>query len=330
MNSVDNFQELLAASQHVAIIQAENPDIDSLGSALALEDILYQLGKKATLYCPVNIPNHIRYLAGWDRVTDIFPFKADLVIIVDTTSRVLLSKLFDDPTISDFLHKIPTIVIDHHKTAPDLPFKPVLTLIKPAVATAEIIFEIIKSMQSSIELNKELASDLLAAILGDTLGLATPNVTPETFMLVAELTCAGAHVYDIDQARFELAKKAPEILHYKGELLQRVEYEVDGKLALVTIPFEEIKLYSDKYNPSVLVLDEMRFVTGVEVAIALKTYPDGKVTGKIRSNAPIAETVAGYFGGGGHAHAAGFRVYDDFATVKAELIEAVRKIYDER
>jgi nanoRNase/pAp phosphatase (c-di-AMP/oligoRNAs hydrolase) len=54
----------------------------------------------------------------------------------------------------------------------------------------------------------------------------------------------------------------------------------------------------------------MRMVEGVEVAIAIKTYPDGKVTGKIRSSIPIAEDVAKYFGGGGHPYAAGFRTYD--------------------
>jgi nanoRNase/pAp phosphatase (c-di-AMP/oligoRNAs hydrolase) len=51
-------------------------------------------------------------------------------------------------------------------------------------------------------------------------------------------------------------------------------------------------------------------VEGVEVAVAIKTYPDGKLTGKIRSSCPIADKVAGFFGGGGHPYAAGFRTYD--------------------
>lgn len=317
------FRQLLEQASNIVIIQAENPDIDSLGSALAIEDIAHQLGKKSSLYCPVQIPSYMRYLPGWDRVSDEFDYHADLAIIVDTASQILLSKVLDDPIRQDFLHSKPVIVIDHHQTKPDVSFTPALELIAPAVASAELILDLVQSLQ--LELSSELATALMAAILGDTLGLSTQNVSPHTYFIMSYLTEAGAHVYDIDQARFELAKKAPEILNYKGELLQRVEYEVDGKLALVTIPFEEIKLYSDKYNPSVLVLDEMRFVTGVEVAIALKTYPDGKITGKIRSNAPIAETIAGYFGGGGHANAAGFRVYDDFATIKAELIETTRK-----
>ena len=35
--------------------------------------------------------------------------------------------------------------------------------------------------------------------------------------------------------------------------------------------------------------------------------------------------IAGYFGGGGHAYAAGFRAYDDFDTIKRELVDATSK-----
>jgi phosphoesterase RecJ-like protein len=120
-------------------------------------------------------------------------------------------------------------------------------------------------------------------------------------------------------------KKSPEILAYKGELIGRIEYFLDGKLALVHIPWDDIQQYSDQYNPSVLVLDEMRLVEGVELGVAIKTYPDGKVTGKLRANIPIAEQVAGYFGGGGHVYASGFRAYESYDTIVKELIEATDK-----
>ena len=73
----------------------------------------------------------------------------------------------------------------------------------------------------------------------------------------------------------------------------------------------------------------MRLVEGVEIGVAIKTYPDGKLTGKLRSNIPVSEAVAGYFGGGGHQYAAGFRVYDDYDTVVKELIDATDKAISE-
>ena len=95
------------------------------------------------------------------------------------------------------------------------------------------------------------------------------------------------------------------------------------------IPFEDIQEYSDEYNPNVLILEELRLVEGVEIAVSLKTYPDGKLTGKIRTSKPIADQLAGYFGGGGHPYAAGFRVYDSYDETLNELISASMKLLDQ-
>ena len=123
-------------------------------------------------------------------------------------------------------------------------------------------------------------------------------------------------------------KKSPRILDYKADLIHRVEYWLDGQLATVHIPWEDIREYSDEYNPNVLILEELRLVEGVDVAIAIKTYPDGKVTGKIRcaATAQIADQLAGYFGGGGHPGAAGFRTYD---TSYTEVVQDIIKILPE-
>lgn len=73
----------------------------------------------------------------------------------------------------------------------------------------------------------------------------------------------------------------------------------------------------------------MRLVEGVDVAIAIKTYPDGKLTGKIRANIPICDKIAGFFGGGGHAYSAGYKIYEDYQKAMNELIAATDKILKE-
>ena len=81
-----------------------------------------------------------------------------------------------------------------------------------------------------------------------------------------------------------------------------------------------------------MILEELRLVEGVKVAIAIKTYPDGKVTGKIRctSGASVADKIAGYFGGGGHPYAAGFRTYDtDYDEVVKDLIKMLPEVLNE-
>lgn len=319
--------ELITNAKNITIIQAENPDGDSLGSALALEEILGDLGKKVSLYCPVEIPKYMRYIQGWDRVTSDFDTKSDLAIIVDTSADILISKVLESPGVRHYLETHDVLVIDHHTSSePSLSFDYTI-LLENAVSASEVIYRLTKKTGWSI--NAAAAGHILEAMLSDTLGLSTQNVTPEAMATVSELMKLGAHPSSIEERRREFMKKSAEILEYKGKLLERIEYFLDGKLAVVTIPFDEIKKYSDQYNPSVLVLDEMRLVIGVEVAIAIKTYPDGKLTGKLRTNLPISADIAGFFGGGGHKFAAGFRVYEDEAQVMRELVTATDKALKE-
>ena len=317
-----NATNLITDAQKIIIIQAENPDGDSLGSSLALEEILGDLGKDVTMYCPVEIPKYMRYIKGWDRIVTSFDTNADLAIIVDTAADVLITKVLETPGVRHFLESHPVLVVDHHTTESNLSFDhTMLTL--DAVATSEVIYELAHANNWTI--NTQAAENMLVAILSDSLGLTTQNVTSNTYFVAGKLTELGAKVSDIEDRRREYMKKSPEILAYKGELISRIEYLLDGKLAIVHIPWEDIQKYSDQYNPSVLVLDEMRLVEGVEIGVAIKTYPDGKITGKLRANTPIAETVAGYFGGGGHKYAAGFRAYEDYDTIVSELVTATDK-----
>lgn len=319
----DQYISLISESKKVIIIQAENPDGDSLGSSLALEEILGDLGKEVILYCPVEIPKYMRYIAGWDRVTSEFDTSADLAIIVDTTADVLMSKVLETRGVRHYLETHEVLVIDHHtESQPNLSFEHTL-LLEDGVAASQVIYNLATAADWAI--NEQAAIHMLEALLSDTLGLITQNVDQKAYITAAELARLGARPAAIEERRREFMKKPPEILEYKGKLIERIEYFLDGKLALVRIPFNEIEEYSDKYNPSVLVLDEMRLVTGVELAVAIKTYPDGKLTGKLRSNSPISADVAGYFGGGGHKYAAGFRVYEEEEQVIRELVDATNK-----
>lgn len=318
------FQDFLKDKSKICIIQAENPDGDSLGSAIALDYLLND--KEISLYCPIDIPKYLHYFEDWSRVTNEFDFKADGYIIVDTAAEVLLSKLLDDTAIKNRLYSAPVLVIDHHETEDDLNF-PHEAIIEACPACTEIIYKIAKELK--IEISVESASAIFQGILADTLGLTSSAVEASTFEIAAELTRLGANITELEERRREYMKKSPRILDYKADLIKRVEYSLDNTLATVHIPFEDIRAYSDEYNPNVLILEELRLVEGVKVAVAVKTYPDGKVTGRIRTtmDAPIAEKIAGYFGGGGHPFAAGFRTYDTtYDEVVSELIKIVPEL----
>lgn len=323
----DSVKKFVDDATKIVVIQAENPDGDSVGSSLALEEILGDLGKEVSMYCPVDVPKYLRYLRGWDRITNEFDTTADIAIIVDTSADVLLGKVLESRGVRHFLESHPVLVLDHHTTESTLSFEHNMVS-GEVVATGELIYNIAAELGWPI--NVQAAESMMAAIMSDSLGLTTPTTKAETFYVAGKLTDLGASNAEIEERRRDFMKKSPEILSYKGKLIERVDYLLDGKLALVHVPFEEIEQYSDQYNPGALIGDELRLVEGVEVSCVIKTYPDGKLTARLRSSAPIAETVAGYFGGGGHAHAAGFRVYEQYDTVVPELIHATEKALQEQ
>ncbi len=319
----------IIAAQEIVIIQPENPDGDSLGSSLALEEILGDLGKQVTLFCPIDMPKYLRYITGWDRVTGEWTGSYDLAIIVDTAAEALLQKTLATPGVRHFFESHPTIVLDHHgeldeeEPTNDLSFPHDFILSANAASTSELIYDI--AIENNWQVNAQAATNIYISIAADTLGMTTQGATPKTFQTVADIVSLGAKPYEIETKRREFMKKPADILAYKAELIKRIEYHLDGKLATVRIPWEDIQEYSDRYNPSVLVLDEMRLVEGVEVACAIKTYPDGKLTGKLRCNSPLASVIAGYFGGGGHNYAAGFKLYESIDNIMPELLTATEK-----
>ncbi|MBR3263798.1 DHH family phosphoesterase [Candidatus Saccharibacteria bacterium] len=330
-----SFTDFLKGKKRLCIIQAENPDGDSLGSALALDYLLKD--QEISLYCPVDIPKYLRYFDDWSRVSNEFDFNADGYIIVDTAAEILLSKLLNDSAIKNRLIHSKIFVLDHHETEDDLSFAH-LGLIQTLPACCDLIYRIAKeqellsvnydSLSSADQIRENKACEYLYyGILSDTLGLVSPAVSAETFTIVSDLVKHGLSVSDLDEKRRDFSKKSPRILDFKADLIKRVEYYLDGTLATVHIPWEDIQKYSDEYNPNVLILEELRMVEGVEIAVAIKTYPDGKVTGKLRSNSAYCDKIAEYFGGGGHPYAAGFRTYDlSYEDTVHEIITAITKV----
>lgn len=322
--------DILKNAQRVVVLQADNPDADSLGSALALEQILHELGKEPLLYCGVDMPSYLTYLPGWDRVDKELPANFDASIIVDTSADSLFETLAAAPAVGALKRK-PCIVIDHHAVELSIPFATV-SCNYPAVATGEVIYEL--AQQLDWPLNQTAKTMLAAAIMADSLGLTTEATTARSIHVVGDLVEGGVSIAALEQKRRNLMRKSPALVHYKGELLQRIEYYAGERIAVVTIPWQEIQTYSPVYNPSMLVLEDMRMTTNGQVAIALKHYNDGRITAKIRCNFgyPIAGELAAHFGGGGHAYASGFKVQNGrpFNEIKSECIQFATQLLDNR
>jgi phosphoesterase RecJ-like protein len=327
----DDIDSIVKQASSVVVIQADNPDGDSLASALALEEILGDLGKTVHLYCGVDIPDYLKHLKGWDRVNKDIPSQFDASIIVDTSAIILLEKL-EQSKYRSWVASKPVIVLDHHTDVKcDIPYATAVINDHEAVATGEVIYKLANSL--GWPLNLQAKSHIASSILADSLGLTSEGTTAQTYRIMAELIDSGVDRPALEEARRAMTKMAEPIFRYKAKLIERTELLADGQIAFASVPPHELAEYSPLYNPAPLIQTDMLQIEGVLVAIVFKLYKDGKVTGSIRSNSGgnIAAELATHFGGGGHPYAAGFKITDGrpAGQIKAECLELVEKLLKE-
>jgi len=325
-NTASKIKKLVDQAEHIAVVQGDNPDGDSLGSAVAMEEILSKLDKKVTLLAGTDVPKYLRYISGWERVTNEPPTDIDLIITVDVGVARLLEKTMERLSFDN--KKV--IVLDHHAEA-DLEGEVVIHDTEYASA-GHLVYEV--AQLNEWELTRAAAISIFYSIQADTLGMVSPTVTSDTFQTVTNLIADfELNVHELDNARRELNRKPLNIIDYKATLMQRTEYLFDNQLALTVIPLEEIKQYSDIYNPSALVSEELRNAEEVRLVAGLKVYSD-KITGRLREiqNAPFCDQIAKSFEiGGGHPFAAGFKVMNtDIAAVRKQLVKVAYQFLEQK
>jgi phosphoesterase RecJ-like protein len=326
----DRILETINTAHHIVVIQADNPDADSIGSALALEEILGDLGKEVSLYCGVNIPDYLHYISGWDRVSSDLPARFDASIIVDASTYTLLEKL-DVSGQLQWVKSKPCIVLDHHATVEHkIDFTDMQIIDEHVASTGELIFHL--SNDGKWPVSVPAGEHIMASILGDTQGLMNDLTTANTYRVMAELCDLGVSRPQIEEKRRFYSKMPQKIYGYKGTLIQKTEFAADGEIALVHVPQAEINEFSPHYNPAALVQFDMLQVTGVSLAIVFKTYDDGRVTAALRANNgwPICGQLAEHMGGGGHDYASGFKITDgrNYTEIKTECLDYAKKLLE--
>ena len=326
----EKIQSLIAAAKKIVIMQADNPDGDSVATALALEQILHDMGKEPSMYCAIDMPTYLRYLTGWDRVEKDLPNHFDLSIIVDASTMTLFQKLQDN-NLQGRVSSKPVIVLDHHENVSnEVPFASLILNDSERASTGELVYLLAKQLDWPLS---QLAQEfIMTSILGDTQGLSNSLTTALTYRTMAELTEAGVNRPILEEMRREYTKMPRLIYEYKSKLIARTEFSEDGEVAYLDVPQAEINEFSPLYNPAPLIQGDMLQTEGVGVAIVFKKYDDGKVTAAIRANnnAAIAAKLAEHFGGGGHAYASGFKTTSKpFHEVKSETLKVADKLLKE-
>jgi phosphoesterase RecJ-like protein len=216
------------------------------------------------------------------------------------------------------------INIDHHPSNPG--FGDLVYIDSTAPATGQILFELIQSQ--GLPMDAAIAENLFVAISTDTGSFQYPNTTARTFEIGAELVRGGVDVGRVSQLLYEsYPRRRTELLR---ELLGTMRFEANGQIASFSLSLKVAAELGAQPEDNEGLIDHLRAIQGVIVAIFFEELAEGKVRVSMRSKNDRVDVsaICQKFGGGGHKLAAGARVRGTLAEVEEKILKAICDVID--
>jgi len=320
----DEIGRALRGHQRFAILGHVRPDGDALGSQLALALSLQQLGKDVRVWNEDGMLEKYSFLPRAELLTKP-PSAAedvDVAIALDTAIQNRLGN-----TLAAVRSAKIWINIDHHRSNPC--YGDLVIVDSTAPATGEIIFNLIKSQ--GLPLDHDIAENLYAAISTDTGSFQYPKTSARTFDTAAELVRVGS--LDVGQISQQLYENYPRRrLELLRELLRTTRFDFGERTASFSLTLKTAANLHVLPEDNEGLIDHLRAIRGVIVAVFFEELADGKVRVSMRSKDEAVDVCAicQKFGGGGHTLAAGARVRGSLADVEKKVLEQIREALKDR
>ncbi len=321
--------ELVKNSENILIHLHPSPDGDSIGSALAMKQVLKQLGKEATVISGDSHPPKLfSMLPEFSDIkdqtfleTDLSQF--DLFIAMDSSNTDQITKKGE----VKFPENLKVLVIDHHKSNSNYGNINIVDATSPA--NCQLLYEVFQNW--GIEVTSEIAICLLVGIYTDSY-FRYQNTTGKTFEIAAKLV----DLYpDFHQIFFELENNlTPERVYLMGLALSNIEKHFNDKVAIAVVTQEQLKQKNitkeDIENNEISGI--LRSVVGWDLVVSfIETEPNVFNASFRTRNAEKFDVskVALALGGGGHKAAAGARIEGTLEEAKQKLLDCIKQVYPE-
>jgi bifunctional oligoribonuclease and PAP phosphatase NrnA len=311
--------QTLRENQSFAVLSHVRPDGDALGSQLALGLSLKKLGKDVRIWNEDGMLEKYSFLPHDEFLTKppAAPEDVDVAIALDTAIQNRLGT-----TVASIKSAKVWINIDHHPSNPG--YGDIVYIDPNSPATGQILFELMTNQKLPID--PAIAENLYVAISTDTGSFQYPNTTARTFEIAAELVRAGVDVGRVSQLTYEsYPRRRIELLR---DLLGTMRFAEDNRVASFSLSLATAKKLGVLPEDNEGLIDHLRAIQGVIVAVFFEELADGKVRVSMRSKSERVNVCAicEKFGGGGHVLAAGARVRGSLAEVEQKVLEEVRNV----
>lgn len=301
-----------------------NPDGDAIGSELALYNFLTEIGKSVKVFNTDAVPKNYKFLPSWEiieGVNAVDTYRPEVLVVLDASTLERIGK-----ALSKTLLPIDKLVnIDHHATAEA--FGDINLIMPSASSTSEIVYKLIKHSQTPI--GKASALCLYTGLMFDTGCFRYSNTTPETHRIAAELIEIGEfapdEVYRNVYEQLPVAK-----LRLLSEVLSTLQVTDDGKIASVYATQEMFRHTGTNTDAVEGIVNQIQAIAGVEVALCASEMTDRSTKVSLRSQGHVdVSQLAAEFEGGGHARAAGCRLFKPYLATLTTLVQTAQRYMDQ-
>lgn len=309
--------EVISRHSSFVILSHVRPDGDAIGSQLALAFSLEAAGKTVRVLNEDGLPDNLAFLPGSERVElpPDEPLDVEVAIALDTATRPRLG----DRCLNAASKAEVWVNIDHHKSNPA--YGDLNHIDASSPATGQIIYRLISAL--GLPLPAESRDAIYVAVSTDTGSFQYPSTTAETYEMAADLIRRGLDVGTINSLTYDNHPfRRVELMR---ALLNTLELVSGGRVAHWELTMATRELLGLKPEDSEGLIDIIRAIQGVVVAIFFEELPDGKVRVSMRSKDPRIDAclICSKFGGGGHALAAGIRMGGTLAEAKRAVLAEV-------
>jgi phosphoesterase RecJ-like protein len=304
-----------------------NPDCDALGSELALAEHLRNLQKDVAIINSDPVPASYRFLDSKGRIKRYSSRKhaalinqADVIVVLDVSGNWQRVGPVSEALKQSQATKI---CIDHHPDSAD--FVDLAVIDTEASATAELIYDLVRTMNGSV--SKNMAQALYAAILTDSGSFRFPKTSPQTHRITAELLVAGADPLYLYSQIYE--QYSAGCVRLKGHVMASIRTAAAGQIAYYSLTRNDLKYYGVKSSELDGYASLGQQIGGVRITIFCLEASAGRVKISLRSDGTIAiNQIALEYDGGGHPSAAGAIVPGHLDEIMAELVEKTKTLLE--
>ena len=318
--SIEALGEIFRQHQSFALMSHMRPDGDAIGSQLGLGLALEAIGKTVYFWNEDGLPDNLAFLPCSEKIAQP-PAEApeiDVVIALDTATKVRLG----ENNIRAAANAGLWVNIDHHISNPR--YGDVNYIDSNSPATGQIVYEIIKKLD--LPLPEGSRDAIYVAVSTDTGSFQYDSTTAATYRMAADLMDRGLAVGDINAKTYD--SHPYRRIELMRALLNTLELSSDGKLAHWQMLDQWRIDMALKPEDSEGLIDMIRAIRGVQVAVFFEELPDGKIRVSMRSKDRSVNVcdIASQFGGGGHALAAGIRMAGPMAVAKEKVLAAIQPL----